>query len=218
LTGERGYLPTDILLAGTKPLVRFAQYPESVFAEPFLDVACQRHRSMHGEPHSMLLDPSAPAGSVHPPAAHADTVAGFVFHMSRCGSTLITQMLSQLAHYHVLSEPGAVGALLRMHIDPTRKSELLQFVLSSYRNSFVQRPAGLVCKLSSQSTLHIDAVLTAYPRTPWIFVIREPREVIESLISYAQSSEARMESVRSRCSAVLELSTSQASAMTMKRN
>ena len=39
--------------------------------------------------------------------------AGFIFHLSRCGSTLITQMLASLPENVVLSKPGVVDAMIR---------------------------------------------------------------------------------------------------------
>ena len=39
--------------------------------------------------------------------------SGFIFHMSRCGSTVISQMLAALAEHVVVSEAGPIDALAR---------------------------------------------------------------------------------------------------------
>ena len=41
---------------------------------------------------------------------------GFVFHLSRCGSTLVSQMLAALPQNVVLSEAGPINDALRAHL------------------------------------------------------------------------------------------------------
>lgn len=43
------------------------------------------------------------------PAGNPD---GFIFHLSRCGSTLVSQMLAALPRYKVLSEPAPLDNIL----------------------------------------------------------------------------------------------------------
>src|SRR6266542_3419017 len=46
--------------------------------------------------------------------------SGFIFHMSRCGSTLISQMLAALPQNIVISEAGPIDSLLRTNFhDPS---------------------------------------------------------------------------------------------------
>ena len=40
----------------------------------------------------------------------------FLFHVSRCGSTLISQMLAALPQNVVISEAGPMDAILRSHL------------------------------------------------------------------------------------------------------
>lgn len=42
--------------------------------------------------------------------------SGFIFHVSRCGSTLVSQMLAALPENAVISEAGPIGAILRSHL------------------------------------------------------------------------------------------------------
>src|ERR1044072_5687522 len=41
-------------------------------------------------------------------------LAGLIFHMSRCGSTVVTQMLAALTRNVVLSEPAPIDQILRI--------------------------------------------------------------------------------------------------------
>ena len=107
-------------------------------------------------------------------AAHPGlTPAGFIFHMSRCGSTLISQMLAAVDGNRVLSEAPALDDVLRedARLLPTMMSALGQ-PLSGERRLFVKWD----CWLTSQMGL----IQTCFPRTPCIFLYRDPVEVLVS--------------------------------------
>src|SRR5712692_2993394 len=48
---------------------------------------------------------------------------GFIFHMSRCGSTLITQMLAVLSGTVVISEARPLDSVLRAHFRSTQVTD-----------------------------------------------------------------------------------------------
>lgn len=206
---EKGYLPVDFLVVGDSPVLRFQRYPATVFDEPFLDTACQNYRSVHGDGPSQLIklsdcmvrDEGTSAGALQP--------RGFIFHMSRCGSTLISQMLNQMKDTRVLSEPELLNRLLKSELDQNQKDEILQCVLASYQEVAPRSSDGVICKFSSQATVYLMDIIRCYPHTPWIFVIRQPREVIASLLNYANSSQARRKSIVNRVKLVLDLNQSE---------
>ncbi|HEX9707945.1 MAG TPA: hypothetical protein VGA24_09945 [Steroidobacteraceae bacterium] len=107
--------------------------------------------------------------------------AGIIFHVARCGSTLISQLLKQHGGLVVYSEPLPVNEIL---LPPHKwaRSELVA-ALRSLSIAFA-RHAGkrYVLKLTSWNTLFCDIVAEAFPLSPWILSIRDPVEVGVSLL------------------------------------
>lgn len=110
---------------------------------------------------------------------------GFIFHMSRCGSTLITQMLAALPQNLVLSEPGPVDSILRAHLwnpgfDERQRIIWLQWMVSALGRPQQAGQTNYFIKFDSWNALDLPLIQKAFPNTPWIFVYREPVEVIVS--------------------------------------
>ena len=107
------------------------------------------------------------------------TPDGFVFHMSRCGSTLIARMLAALPEFSVINEAGPVDTLLR--ISSGAPEQVRAAALRAMVGAFGRRPSRRwFVKLSASSALDLPLFRRAFPAVPWIFVHREPAEVIGS--------------------------------------
>ena len=114
--------------------------------------------------------------------APGTTPAAFIFHMSRCGSTLITQMLAQLSSAIVLSEAQPLDALLRLRGRSTDDDTLTRW-LRGMMSSFVLPLGGerrLIVKFHAWHVLELDFIASVFPGVPCIFVFREPRDVLAS--------------------------------------
>jgi hypothetical protein len=116
-------------------------------------------------------------GKVAPGAAPA----GLVFHVARCGSTLISQLLKTHDNLVVYAEPLPFNELLLPpHQGPRHE---LVAALRSLGDAFARharRP--YVLKFSSWNTLFCDLVAEAFPDTPWVLSLRDPVEVGVSLL------------------------------------
>lgn len=114
-------------------------------------------------------------------AAYDTAPAGIIFHVARCGSTLISQSLKHLDNLVVYAEPQPVNEIL---VPPHRwpRSDLVA-ALRTLGDAFA-RHAGrpYVLKLSSWNTLFCDIVTEAYPETNWVLCLRDPVEVGVSLL------------------------------------
>ncbi len=106
---------------------------------------------------------------------------GLIFHVARCGSTLISQLLKQHGEVVVYAEPLPVNEiLLPPHKWP--RAELVA-ALRSLGVAFArhaQKP--YVLKFTSWNTLFCDILTEAFPESPWILSIRDPVEVGVSLL------------------------------------
>jgi hypothetical protein len=107
--------------------------------------------------------------------------AGFIFHMSRCGSTLVSQMLAALPENVVISEAGPLDRLARAESIPeAAKVEWLRWMVSALG----QRRSGLetryFIKFDSPTVLALPSIRRAFPSVPWIYLYRNPEEVLVS--------------------------------------
>jgi hypothetical protein len=107
--------------------------------------------------------------------------AGLVFHVARCGSTLISQLLKQLDGLVVYSEPLPVTEIL---LPPHTWSRVeLVGALRSLAAAFADHAQkAYVFKFTSWNTLFCDILAEAFPRSPWVLSLRDPVEVAVSLL------------------------------------
>ncbi|HEX3467635.1 MAG TPA: hypothetical protein VHT05_06110 [Candidatus Elarobacter sp.] len=107
--------------------------------------------------------------------------AGFVFHMSRCGSTLVAQMLSRVRSLAVLSEPQPFDAVLRRHAACPSDVDGAVRALRGLARAFDFGPQRrLVVKLHAWHVLLLPLLRLVFPDVPCAFVFREPSAVLRS--------------------------------------
>jgi hypothetical protein len=114
--------------------------------------------------------------------------AGFIFHMSRCGSTLVAQMLAALPENRVLSEPTAINAIIRAALLDARipRATLIDWLrtLVGLLGCPLDGESRYFLKLDCWHVMALALIVEAFPETPWIFLYRNPAEV---LVSQARS-------------------------------
>lgn len=105
----------------------------------------------------------------------------FIFHISRCGSTLLTQMLSQLDTSIVLSEPPVIDAFFR-HYPSHTETELSVFrqLMSALGQRRTGQERHFIVKFDSWHIAKLDFIRTAFPNTPVFFLYRDPQQVLAS--------------------------------------
>lgn len=113
----------------------------------------------------------------------AAAAAGFIFHTSHCGSTLLGKMVAAIPRHLVLSEPGAVSTLLdgvgdRLGPDLSPYLPTLQSTLRATATWMAQTADRFFIKFFSQSVHQIQLVRQAAPGVPEIFLYRDPLEVV----------------------------------------
>jgi hypothetical protein len=107
--------------------------------------------------------------------------AGIIFHVARCGSTLISQSLKKLDNLAVYAEPQPVNELLALpHRWP--RADVVA-ALRTLGSAFARHAGGpYVLKLSSWNSLFCDLLVEAFPETNWVLSLRDPVEVGVSLL------------------------------------
>lgn len=104
----------------------------------------------------------------------------FICHASRCGSTLISQMLAALDHCTVISEPPPLDSLLRSGLPADTLAPALRGLISAYGQARGGVEQRLVIKLDAWHIGELPLLRRCFATTPWLFVYREPLEIAVS--------------------------------------
>lgn len=115
--------------------------------------------------------------------------AGFIFHLSRCGSTLISACLSELETTCVFSEsPLLTELLLDDSLPAVEQQDFLRCFINLQGAAFSERPQ-IIIKWNAWDIFRWKTIRTIYPDVPAIFLVRDP---IEILASHQRSSGRHM--------------------------
>lgn len=182
-----GWVPARVNWQGGKPSLEWYRLGTARFSEPFFDQTLGRCRSQarDGLPRRRsslqeLLEEHERRPGLYP--------RGFIFHMSRCGSTLAAQLLASLPDTIVISEAQPIDAILRAHLHDPLISDQQRIAWLRAMISVLGRPIRAVdkhyfIKFDAWNTMELPLIQCAFPDVPWIFVYREPLEV---MISHAR--------------------------------
>lgn len=111
-------------------------------------------------------------------------LSALVFHISRCGSTLLTQMLATLPQCVALSEPPIIDSLLYHYqqgiLDRLHCISLLRGVARALGQRRSAQQQHLVIKLDCWHLQHLDVLREAFPEVPALFLYRQPLQVVAS--------------------------------------
>lgn len=107
----------------------------------------------------------------------------FIFHISRCGSTLLSQLLASLPQCVVMSEPTVIDSLLRLYHDSADRAASIALLRQSIL-ALGQRRSGeethFFIKFDCWHIHSLDVLKQAFPHTPCLFLYREPQAVLAS--------------------------------------
>lgn len=109
--------------------------------------------------------------------------SAFVFHISRCGSTWLSQMLVQHKACIVMSEPPIIDAFFRSRpgkLPSADDLELLRYLIGALGQQRSSRETHFFIKLDSWHIHRLEWFRAAFPDTPCWFLYREPMAVFAS--------------------------------------
>lgn len=114
--------------------------------------------------------------------------SAFIFHLSRCGSTLLSKVLARSRRTISIGEPGLEIGLWRHFAqdDPARftpdpsQLETVKKVLTALGRPRLPGYQYHVIKSTSVGTLMIEAFRDMFPDTPFLYIYRDPREILAS--------------------------------------
>jgi hypothetical protein len=191
---SKDFIPSELSLTGNEILFRWTYSGKKRFTEPFFHetlVACNKfyeNKDQHFSTVEDFFSLAEEADSINPSA--------FIFHTSRCGSTLLSQLLATDEKYIVLSEVPLLDAILRLPYDNSHKyeEEFSDRLFKAAIRLFARRVRGnethLFIKCDSWHTMFYERIRRCFPGIPFFFLYRSPAEVMHS-----QKKEAGMQAL-----------------------
>jgi hypothetical protein len=112
---------------------------------------------------------------------------GFIYHMSRCGSTLLANMFRQLDKNIVHYEPLLPFKILELLNRDNEEYvfEVLKGAIDILGRKRFGNEENMVVKFSSGTTYFLPAILKVFPKVPRIYMYRDPVEVLVSNLENA---------------------------------
>lgn len=177
------WLPTEVKLSGELSCVEWLNFADTTPHEPHFYQTVSRLRSEQRPIITDLMALACLKSSDRRPA-------GFIFHIGRCGSTLLSNCLMLADSTVVIAEPSPVSALLTplshagWPIEGQDWSQLRRALLCGAINRYLgfKPKSNVVIKFTSWNLVYAEIMKSLWPRTPYIIVVRDPCEVVVSLL------------------------------------
>jgi hypothetical protein len=179
-----GWLPIRASWQGSELYVHWAYFGERRLRDPFFEGDV---RACLYAPFNRLLRHVTPIETL---AAWLKTrphlePSGFIFHMSRCGSTLVSQMLAALPSNIVVSEASPIDTVVqanrwRPDLSEDRQAHWLNSIIGALGQKRSGNEQRYFVKLDCWHTLALPLFRRAFPAVPWVFMYRDPVEVLVS--------------------------------------
>lgn len=103
----------------------------------------------------------------------------FIFHVSRCGSTLAANYFATDPENRVFNEPMLFANLLEGSVEDQKDVDL-NWLINIFSLGRLEEQRRLVIKLSSRHLCHVKWFHETFPDVPKYLIIRDPEEVIVS--------------------------------------
>jgi hypothetical protein len=153
--------------------------PQGHATEPFHDQYVERCRRL-------LLNQLITPGTSLKPLLEGRVIAeplqpaGFIFHLSRCGSTLVSGCLAELDNTCVLSEsPLLTEVMLDDSLSENEKQQLLPQLIHLQGNTLPDRH-NIIIKWNAWDIFYWPLIRSLYPQVPVLFLVRDPVAILAS--------------------------------------
>jgi hypothetical protein len=174
-----GWLPAEVAWDGARSVVDWAYFGRRRLVEPFYEGSLRTARRL---PLNQLFRIRTLLSDLEArPGATSRRPDGFIFHMSRCGSTLAAQMLAAVDGHVVVSEAPPLDAVVQLcRADETAHAPLLRAMVGALGQVRIPGEVRYFVKLDSWHVLALPLFRRTFPDAPWVFLYRDPVEVMVS--------------------------------------
>lgn len=179
-----GWTPIQIYLQKPHPVLEWCDLRDVTFSEPFFEEMVAH--CLHNDPNRIRVQTKLEALAELHEINPGLEPTGFIFHMSKCGSTLISRILSALPQNLVISEAVSISSILLgaklLNLPEEQVIKWLRLLFSALGQRRLGLERNYFIKFSSWNVLKLPLIKKAYPDVPWIFVYRDPIEVMVSVL------------------------------------
>lgn len=118
--------------------------------------------------------------------------SGFVFHMSKCGSTLVAKVLDQPDNQIVIKEPTPLHENLWQYltnnwqkpVDPSEDNlRLIRNLIQLLGRKRLATQEAYFVRFRSWNIAFVEVIQQAFPDTPSMFIYRDPVKVMASILN-----------------------------------
>ncbi|HUH84375.1 MAG TPA: hypothetical protein VLX85_07175 [Stellaceae bacterium] len=176
------FTPVALNLGPPAPTLDWGDLGTRPFSDPFFDATVERWAA--GPAPRLIRTDLATLAALDSGAARDPDA--LVFHMSRCGSTLVSRLLATVPEARVIVEPMPLNTLLmaeEAELGGADRVELLRLLLRALGRSPSGPASFYALKASSWNVAWLPLFRRAFPTTPCVFVRRAPAEVIASILA-----------------------------------
>lgn len=168
------WIPYKLIASNEQPLCRWLNISTVAFSDPFFEDTISKCRGNGIELYHSVSNMEVLPGW----ASGLDAVqpSAFIFHISRCGSTLLSQLLGIQPGNIVLSEVPFFDEVLRSAVPPSYLKAAIQF----YGQKRTGAESHLFIKTDSWHVCFYKTLRELYPTVPFILLYRDPRAVMRS--------------------------------------
>ena len=177
---KTGWVPARLKLIGGEAFVDWSWLGDTRFIDPFFDSTIQ---AAQRSPFNALFTYRTPIAALGEwynlsPGLAPD---GFIFHMSRCGSTLVSQMLASMPGAVVISEAGPLDWLARASgVPETSRADWFRWMAGALGQKRSGKETRYFIKFDSITAIALPLIRSVFPAVPWIFLYRDAEEVLVS--------------------------------------
>jgi hypothetical protein len=175
---------TPVALSVEPPAIDWGDLRGVRFREPFLDQTVDGWAG--GDPAPLARTGFEALEALEALGVPSLDPSLLIFHLSRCGSTLLSRLLATLPGVLVVAEPAPVNALLagpREPVDEAERARLLRLLVRALARRRFGDEQSCVLKLSSWNICHARLFRRAFPDAPIVWAQRDPAAVMASLLA-----------------------------------
>jgi len=175
----RDWVPVRANWNNLRPCVEWCYTGDQRFTDPFFEDTIRRRIR---QPFNLLFRRETSIEFLRDVCEQSTVCAptGFIFHMSRCGSTLVAQMLAALPSNIVISEAPPVDSIVSAEVSEIERGRWLKWMIGALGRTRNANERNYFLKLDSWNILEFDLIRRTFPDVPCIFLYRNPVEVIAS--------------------------------------
>jgi hypothetical protein len=182
-----GWTPARVYFRGRRPLAEWVYTGTRRFSEPSFENSIKvalRNPFAQFFRRELPLELATEIES----SGRALEPSGFIFHMSRCGSTLISRMLAALPRYLTVCEAPPLDDVIQAkrslpNLTDAEHIQWLRWIAAALGQRRTGDETHYFVKMDAWHIHHLPLIRAAFPNVPWIFVYRDPLEVMVSQLA-----------------------------------